>query len=107
MSMVREEIAQAGLLAKLGAALMQKPLRALKRKTDYAEYGGAPLLGIDGVALICHGGSSARAIASAVRVAGQFAQIGLGSETTAAIAAHAFLWDSAWRPGPGVAGALS
>jgi glycerol-3-phosphate acyltransferase PlsX len=107
MSMVREEIAQAGLLAKLGAALMQKPLRALKRKTDYAEYGGAPLLGIDGVALICHGGSSARAIASAIRVAGQFAQLGLGSESAAAIAAHAFLWDSDLRPGPGVAEALS
>jgi glycerol-3-phosphate acyltransferase PlsX len=107
MSMVREEIAQAGLLAKLGAALMQKPLRALKRKTDYAEYGGAPLVGIDGVALICHGGSSARAIVSAIRVAGQFAQLGLGGESTAAIAAHAFLWDSASRPGPGVAGALS
>jgi glycerol-3-phosphate acyltransferase PlsX len=107
MSMVREEIAQAGLLAKLGAALMQKPLRALKRKTDYAEYGGAPLLGIDGVALICHGGSSARAIVSAIRVAGQFAQLGLGGESTAAIAAHAFLWDTASRPGPGVAEALS
>lgn len=107
MSMVREEIAQAGPLAKLGAALMMKPLRALKRKTDYAEYGGAPLLGVDGVALICHGGSNARAIASAIRVAGQFAQTGLGGETTAAIAAHAFLWDSALRPGPTAAGALS
>ena len=108
MAMVREEIAEAGLFAKLGAALMVKPLRALKRKTDYAEYGGAPLLGVDGVALICHGGSSARAIASAIRVAAQFARMGLGAETTAAIAAHAFLWDaSSLRSGLGVAEALS
>lgn len=92
MTMAKEEIEQAGLLARLGAALMIKPLRRLKHRTDYAEYGGAPLLGVDGVALVCHGGSNARAIANAVRVASRFAQTGLGEETTRAIAAHAFLW---------------
>jgi len=61
MSMVREEIERAGPLARLGAAFMLKPLRRLKRRTDYAEYGGAPLVGVNGVALICHGGSNARA----------------------------------------------
>jgi phosphate acyltransferase len=95
MSMVREEIRAAGLLACLGAALMIKSLRRLKRRTDYAEYGGAPLLGVDGVALICHGGSNARAIENAVRVANGFAQSGLGAETTAAVARHAFLWSTA------------
>src|SRR3569623_2028242 len=50
MSMAKEEIGRAGWLARLGAALMLKPLRRLKHKTDYAEYGGAPLLGVDGVA---------------------------------------------------------
>jgi glycerol-3-phosphate acyltransferase PlsX len=92
MTMAKEEIGRAGLLAKLGAALMIKPLRRLKHRTDYAEYGGAPLLGVDGVALVCHGGSNARAIANAVRVASQFAQTGLGGETSAAISSHAFLW---------------
>ena len=92
MSMAKEEIERAGLLARLGAALMIKPLRRLKHKTDYAEYGGAPLLGIDGVALVCHGGSNARAIASAVRVAAQFAQTGLEGESVGALARHAFLW---------------
>jgi glycerol-3-phosphate acyltransferase PlsX len=95
MAMVREEIDRAGLLARLGAALMMKPLRRLKRRTDYAEYGGAPLLGVDGVALICHGGSSARAIENAVRVAARFAQSGLGLETSAAVGRHAFLWEPA------------
>jgi glycerol-3-phosphate acyltransferase PlsX len=94
MAMVREEIGRAGPLARLGAALMMKPLRHLKRRTDYAEYGGAPLLGVDGVALICHGGSNARAIKNAVRVAGQFAQSHLGDESTAAVARHAFLWET-------------
>ena len=67
--MVREEVARAGLLAKLGAALMTGALRRLKRRTDYAEHGGAPLLGVDGVALICHGGSNAMAMKNAVFVA--------------------------------------
>ncbi len=94
MTMVREEIGRAGIMARLGAALMMKPLRSLKRRTDYAEYGGAPLLGVDGVALICHGGSNARAIKNAVRVAARFAQSGLGQETTTAVARHAFLWET-------------
>jgi len=93
MTMVKEEVAKAGLLARLGAALMIKPLRRLKHKTDYAEYGGAPLLGVDGVALVCHGGSNARAISTAVRVAGRFAKSGLGQESTKAVARHAFLWN--------------
>ena len=94
MAMVREEVGRAGPLARLGAALMMKPLRRLKRRTDYAEYGGAPLLGVDGVALICHGRSNARAIKNAVRVAAKFAQSRLGEETTRAVARHAFLWES-------------
>jgi glycerol-3-phosphate acyltransferase PlsX len=93
-SMVREEVARAGLLAKLGAAMMKKALRRLKKRTDYAEHGGAPLLGVDGVALICHGGSNATAIKNAVCVADRFAKIGLGQELTKAVARHAFLWDT-------------
>jgi glycerol-3-phosphate acyltransferase PlsX len=38
---------------------------------DYSEYGGAPLLGVNGVAIICHGGSSPKAIKNAIRVAAQ------------------------------------
>ena len=94
MSMVKEEVSRSGLLARIGAAMMMKPLRRLKRRTDYAEYGGAPLLGVDGVALICHGGSNAIAIANAIRIADRFAQSGLGAETAGAMARHAFLWES-------------
>lgn len=45
-------------------------LREVFRTVDYAEYGGAPLLGVNGVSIICHGASSARAIKNAIRVAG-------------------------------------
>jgi len=69
MSMVKEEIAHSSIFAKLGAALMIKALRRLKRRTDYAEYGGAPLLGVKGVVIISHGKSSRRAIRNAVLVA--------------------------------------
>ena len=41
---------------------------------DYSEYGGAPLLGVNGVCIICHGKSNQKAIFNAVRVAGQFVQ---------------------------------
>src|SRR5882672_4916212 len=61
-------------LAKLGGFFMRGSLREVKRKTDYAEYGGAPLLGVNGVCIICHGKSNKKAIYNAVRVAGQFVQ---------------------------------
>ena len=41
---------------------------------DYSEYGGAPLLGVRGVCIICHGGSNANAIKNAIRVAAEFAE---------------------------------
>jgi glycerol-3-phosphate acyltransferase PlsX len=94
LGMVRDEIRNGGVLAKLGAALMQSALRRLKRRTDYAERGGAPLLGVEGVALICHGGSNAKAIKNAVYVAHRFAQIGLGKELISAIARSGFLWEA-------------
>jgi phosphate acyltransferase len=95
LSMVREEVGRSGLLAKVGAALMTGALRRLRRRTDYAEHGGAPLLGVSGVALICHGGSNRMAIENAVLVANRFAQSGLGKELGVAVARHGFLWEPA------------
>ena len=51
-----------------------KPLLNLKKRIDYAEFGGAPLLGVNGVTMICHGRSSAKAIKNALRVARQTAE---------------------------------
>jgi phosphate acyltransferase len=95
LRMVREEVGRSGPLARLGAALMTGALRRLKRRTDYAEHGGAPLLGVDGVALICHGGSNAMAMKNAVLVANGFAQSGFGKELGAAVTRHSFLWEPA------------
>jgi glycerol-3-phosphate acyltransferase PlsX len=58
-------------VAKITAFLGKNAFYSLKRKMDYAEYGGAPLLGINGVCIICHGSSSAKAIKNAIRVAGE------------------------------------
>jgi glycerol-3-phosphate acyltransferase PlsX len=91
--MVREEVVRGAWYEKLGAYLMQPALRRFRRRTDYAETGGAPLVGVEGVSLICHGGSDAKAIKNAVLVAREFAQVELRQELTKAVAAHAFLWE--------------
>ncbi|MBI3057860.1 MAG: hypothetical protein HYY81_00885, partial [Deltaproteobacteria bacterium] len=55
--------------SRLGYLMSRKSLRKAYARLDYAEYGGAPLLGLDGVAIIAHGGSGPRAIKNAIRVA--------------------------------------
>ena len=72
MQLVRESIVQGGYLAKLGGLLIMPAMRQLKKKLDYAEYGGAPLLGVNAGFMICHGSSKAKAITSAVRSAKEF-----------------------------------
>ncbi len=70
---LRENIGD-NLIRKLGYVMMRPAFRALKRRVDYAEYGGAPLLGINGISIISHGRSSDRAIKNAIRVAMEFAK---------------------------------
>jgi glycerol-3-phosphate acyltransferase PlsX len=64
---------------RLGAHLLMPALLAFRRELDYAEYGGAPLLGLNGVCIICHGGSSAKAISKAIAVAQQMVQADVNS----------------------------
>jgi glycerol-3-phosphate acyltransferase PlsX len=71
--MLKDEIKQS-FLSKIGYLLSQKAFNNFKKKVDYAEYGGAPLLGIDGVCMICHGGSNVKAIKNAIRFAYEYAQ---------------------------------
>jgi glycerol-3-phosphate acyltransferase PlsX len=56
-------------IAILGALLLKSSLSEAKKSVDYSEYGGAPLLGVDGLVLISHGRSSPKAIKNAVRAA--------------------------------------
>lgn len=59
---------------KIGYFLMRPCFKGFKKKVDYDEYGGAPLLGINGVCIICHGRSGAKAIKNAIKVAIGFIQ---------------------------------
>jgi glycerol-3-phosphate acyltransferase PlsX len=65
MQMLRDEIVKSWL-AKIGYLLARHAFKAFKKRVDYAEYGGAPLLGIDGIGIICHGNSSSHAIKNAI-----------------------------------------
>ena len=59
---------------KTGAILAQNAFKDLKNVSNYEEYGGAPLLGINGICIIGHGASTARAVFNAIRVADGFAR---------------------------------
>jgi glycerol-3-phosphate acyltransferase PlsX len=72
MQILRETIKNGGPLTKMAAFLMFPALRSLRKKIDVAEYGGAPLLGVNGTFIICHGSSKSRDIRNAVRVAIDF-----------------------------------
>jgi glycerol-3-phosphate acyltransferase PlsX len=62
------------LTSKMGYVLSRKAFQNFKKRLDYSEYGGAPLLGVKGVCIICHGGSNANAIKNAIRVAAEFSE---------------------------------
>ena len=68
MGLIKNEVAKSSK-SKIGAFLMKDALMALKKKADYSEIGGAPLLGVNGISIICHGSSDAKAINNAIRVA--------------------------------------
>jgi glycerol-3-phosphate acyltransferase PlsX len=70
-SMLQESL-EATITRKIGYVLSKAAFTDFKRRVDYAEYGGAPLLGVKGVCIICHGRSNTNAIKNAIRVAAEF-----------------------------------
>ncbi|MGI6331962.1 MAG: phosphate acyltransferase PlsX [Zhaonellaceae bacterium] len=64
-SLLKTELSSS-LSRKIGGVLARPAFRAVKKKLDYDEYGGAPLLGVNGVSVICHGSSKAKAIKNAI-----------------------------------------
>ncbi len=62
---------------RFGYLLLKDAIKSFKKKTDYAEYGGAPLLGINKPCIISHGRSTTKAIKNAIRLAGEFYKKGL------------------------------
>ena len=63
---------KATIAGQIGYVLAHRAFADFKKRLDYSEYGGAPLLGVRGVCIICHGRSNANAIKNAIRVAAQF-----------------------------------
>jgi glycerol-3-phosphate acyltransferase PlsX len=72
-----KEALEKGLRRKIGALLLRDALGELRRKMDFEEIGGAPLLGVDGILIICHGRSGERAIKNAILMAKRYAEEGL------------------------------
>ncbi len=66
--LIKDEITST-VTRKIGAALVKPGLMELKKRFDYSEYGGAPLLGIKGLSIVCHGSSKRAAIKNAFRTA--------------------------------------
>lgn len=76
LDMLKEEIRKS-VPAKIGMTMLLPALKRFWRKLDYAEYGGAPLLGVNGTVIICHGRSPARAIRNAIRLGRESAESNL------------------------------
>ncbi|MCX8031309.1 MAG: phosphate acyltransferase PlsX [Thermodesulfovibrionales bacterium] len=68
LKMLKREIANIKT-GKIGYLMIKPAIRNFKKRTDYSEYGGAPLLGINGTSIICHGRSTERALKNAIKVA--------------------------------------
>ncbi|HEY8503698.1 MAG TPA: phosphate acyltransferase PlsX, partial [Gemmataceae bacterium] len=71
MKMVTRDVLSAVVNERLA---VQQAIQALVQRYDYSEFGGAPLLGIDGICIICHGSSGDRAIRNAIGVAARYAR---------------------------------
>ena len=72
IKMLKREITSVST-GRIGYLMMKPAIRNFKKRTDYDEYGGAPLLGINGACIISHGRSTAKAIKNALRVASDYA----------------------------------
>ena len=68
-TLIKGAIEEGGRAAKVGALLLTPTLKELAKRLDVTEYGGAPLLGVNGCCIIAHGSSDAKSICSAIRVA--------------------------------------
>jgi glycerol-3-phosphate acyltransferase PlsX len=74
-----QESLEATITRKMGYLLSRTAFTDFKKRVDYSEYGGAPLLGIKGVCIVSHGSSNAHAINNAIRVAAEFANANINA----------------------------
>ena len=71
---------KSSLSARIGYFFVRSAVNRFKKRLDYSEYGGVPLLGVRGVCIICHGRSTPKAIRNAIRVAGDFSRRGINEK---------------------------
>jgi len=86
VGMLRESLS-ATMTRKIGSMLSREAYREFKKRLDYSEYGGAPLLGVKGACIITHGSSNANAIKNALRVAAEFSERGINGSIERGLAA--------------------
>ncbi|MFQ5828269.1 MAG: phosphate acyltransferase PlsX [Candidatus Methylomirabilia bacterium] len=89
-AMIREELTR-DRLSKIGALLAKPAFGRFKKRVDYTELGGAPLLGINGASIVCHGSSPSKAIKNAIRVAAEWVQRNVNEHIKTALEAEAEL----------------
>ncbi len=82
---ILKESLEKTLQRKIGYVLAKEAFEDFRKRVDYTEYGGAPLLGLKGTCLICHGRSNPNAIKNAVRVAAELSQGGVSTQIEAAM----------------------
>jgi glycerol-3-phosphate acyltransferase PlsX len=79
VSVLLRESLKSTVTSQVGALLSRRAFHDFKKRIDYSEYGGAPLLGVRGVCIIGHGASNERAVMNGIRVAAEFAQAEVNS----------------------------
>lgn len=90
MQSIKREVRKS-LLTLIGAVMMKPALRRFRRRVDYDEYGGAPLLGTNGVCIICHGKSNTKAFKNALRVAREAVSQQLNQHILEELNRHSYL----------------
>ena len=85
---LKRELLNSGLLPRIGTFLAKKAFKRFAKVVDYAEYGGAPLLGLQGVAIVCHGASNIKALTSATAMAHAYVTKGTHERLVTAISAN-------------------
>jgi len=85
VSVLLRESLKSTVTSQVGALLSRRAFNDFKKRIDYSEFGGAPLLGVRGVCIIGHGASNERAVMNGIRVAAEFAQAEVNSGVEATL----------------------
>jgi len=93
VSVLLRESLKSTVTSQVGALLSKKAFNEFKKRLDYNEYGGAPLLGVRGVCIVGHGSSNEKAVMNGIRVTAEFAQAEVNSGIEAALRSGAISAD--------------